>query len=163
MTDCNQVNWCLELLKVMPTFIVGLIALGIAGQQSRTAKEQRSIAKAKLNLDLFTRRLAIFEETWSAASSVMRSSELVPPPASMTNLYPEASFLFGSDVEAYMKELAQKMSKLSIIRQLTIKNNNVLPSDKINEALELENWICTAAMEGIRNTFSPYLNFGEWR
>jgi len=121
MTDCNQVNWCLEILKVMPTFIVGCIAAHISWQQSKTAKEQSQIAKAKLNLDLFNRRLAIFEETWSAASSVMRSNEPVPPPVSMTNLYPEAYFLFGSDVEEYMKELAKKMTELSIIRQITIK------------------------------------------
>jgi len=53
MTDCNQVNWCLEILKVMPTFIVGCIAAHISWQQSKTAKEQSQIAKAKLNLDLF--------------------------------------------------------------------------------------------------------------
>lgn len=162
MTDCNQVNWCLEILKVMPTFIVGCIAAHISWQQSKTAKEQSKIAKAKLNLDLFTRRLAIFEETWSAASSVMRSNEPVPPPVSMTNLYPEAYFLFGSDVEEYMKELAKKMTELSIIRQITIKNN-ITPPDKIAASVELESWICSAAMEGIRKTFSPYLNFQQWR
>jgi hypothetical protein len=73
------------------------------------------------------------------------------------------AFLFGSDVEAYMKELAQKMSKLSVIRQLTIANNKVVPPNNIDEAFELESWIYTAAIEGIRNTFSPYLNFREWR
>jgi hypothetical protein len=93
MADFNQV--CLELLKVMPTFIVGCIAARISWQQSRTAKEQCRIAEAKLSLDLFMRRLAIFEETWAAASSVISSSEPVPPPVSMTNLYPEASFLLA--------------------------------------------------------------------
>ena len=93
MTDWNQVNWGLEVLKVVPTFIVGCIAAGISWQQRNIAKEQSSTAKAKLNLDLFKRRLEIFEETWGAASIVIQSGEPIFAPLSMTNLYPEASFL----------------------------------------------------------------------
>jgi hypothetical protein len=147
----------------MPTVIVGCIAARISWQQSRTAEEQRKIASAKLNLDLFTRRLEIFKETWGAASSVRRSSDPVPAPASMTNLYPEASFLFGSEVEEYMNELGHKMNDLSVIRQLTQRNNCVLSPDEINKMKELDEWIYNAAMDGIRNKFSPYLNLGQWR
>jgi hypothetical protein len=164
MTDCNQVNWGLEVLKVVPTFIVACIAVYIAFRQSKTAEEQREIAKAKLNLDLFTRRLDVFTKTWDAASSVSQSKEFRYAPISMTNLYPEASFLFGSDVEVYMKELARKMNNLASMREQTERNNDFpIPADKNNEILELESWIFNAAAKGIRNTFSPYLNFGQWR
>ncbi|MEQ1544462.1 hypothetical protein [Methyloglobulus sp.] len=98
--DCNQVDWYLEFLKVTPTLIVGIIAVIITYQQ-------RNIAKAKLNLDLFERRLMIFNETWVVASSAIQSVEPIYAPPSFTNLYPEASFLFGGEVETYMKELAR--------------------------------------------------------
>ena len=81
----------------------------------------------------------------------------------MTNLYPEASFLFGSEVEEYMNELGHKMNDLSVIRQLTQRNNCVLSPDEINKMKELDEWIYNAAMDGIRNKFSPYLNLGQWR
>ena len=167
MTDCNQVNWCLEILKVTPTFIIGCIALRIAWQQKETAKEQRKIAKAKLNLDLFTRRLEIFTKTWEAASSVSQTENPISAPISMTNLFAEASFLFDSDVEAYMKELAMKMNNLAIMRaQLQAKSrSNTAPpihEDEYEEMNKLETWIFKAATMEIRNTFKRYLNFGEW-
>jgi hypothetical protein len=142
--------------------IVGIIAAIIAWQQSKTAKEQRNIAKAKLNLDLFERRLEIFNATWAAASSVIQSNEPIYAPPSMTNLYPEASFLFRSDIETYMKELAGKMTQLAMIREQTKRNNDILPPDKISETCELEKWIGNAAMQGVRDAFSPYLSFGHW-
>lgn len=161
MADCNQVNWLLEIIKIVPTFIVGLIAVRIAWKQGDIAQEQRNIAEAKLNLDLFTRRLAIFTETWEAASNVVQTNDPMPPPPSMTNLLPEASFLLGAEIEAYMKELADKMIALAAIRRAKGNNNPDSPN-KINE-IDLERWIINAAKEGIRNIFSPYLNFSKWR
>jgi hypothetical protein len=160
--DCNQVNCFLELLKVTPTLIVGIIAAIIAWQQSKTAKEQRIIAKAKLNLDLFERRLKVFEATWEAASLAANNGATIIPPPSMTNLYPTASFLFGVEVEAYMKELAGKITEFGTILELTRRNGGHVPPESINEMKELQYWIGMAAVEGVRNIFSPYLSFGQW-
>lgn len=64
----------LELVKGVPTVLVtlliGVIATYIAWRQCKVAKEQRRIAHAKLNLDLFQRRYEIFELTWAMLSSM---------------------------------------------------------------------------------------------
>ena len=70
-----EINWGVEIVRALPTLIVGVIATWIASQQAAVAKEQRRIAQAKLNLDLFHERMKIFEVTWSAASSVAQSAE----------------------------------------------------------------------------------------
>lgn len=155
MTDCNQVNWLLEIIKIVPVFIIGLIAGYIAWKQWEAAR-------AKLKLDLFTRRLAIFTETWETASNVVLSRDPMPPPLSMTNLLPEASFLFGAEVEAYMKELIGKMSGLAAIRRARDNNNPNSFNNNDNEIV-LENWFLNEAKQGVRNTFSPYLDFSQWR
>ena len=111
------------------------------------------------NIDLFEKRIAIFNETWEAASSTHVTSEPIMPKPSFTNLFPQASFLFGPEVEQYMKELGSNMVKLATIRQSTKANSSVVPADRISEQLELENWISNAAIKGIREKFSPYLNF----
>lgn len=150
-------------LKILPTAIVGAIAAYIAWRQGEIAREQREISKAKLNLDFFAQRLAVFNATWEAASRAIQSADLEFAPATMTNVYPQASFLFGPEVESYMKELAQKMTRLAIIRQMTIQNNNIPPPNTIEERIELETWIGNSAQNGIRDTFSPYFNFAQWR
>lgn len=151
MTDCNQVNWFLESIKIAPTLIIGLIAAYIAWRQWETAR-------AKLNLDLFTRRLLVFDKTWGAASSLSVKPSPVYPPAEFTNLLPEASFLFGAEVEDYMKELKDKMNNLAVIYE-----QGNLNDEKKNEAIELHRWIQNAASQGIRDIFRPYLSFGQWR
>jgi hypothetical protein len=154
MTDCNQVNWFLAFVKIMPTLIIGLIAAYIAWKQWETAR-------AKLNLDLFARRLEVFDKTWGAASSLSQNHSPVYPPVVFTNLLPEASFLFGAEVEEYMRLLVDKMNRLAIIYQA--RNDNTDFNNELkNEILELENWINNAARQGVRDIFSPYLSFGEW-
>ena len=159
---CSDVNWGLEILKTVPTAIVGGIAAYIAWRQAGIAREQRDISTAKLKLDLFERRLAVFHATWEAASRVVQEGATYAP-ASMTNLYPEASYLFGPEVEAYMKEVGSKMTALAMIHQMTERSGNVVPPDKVNERYELETWIGHAASEGIRAIFTPYLDFAHWR
>lgn len=125
MTDCNQVNWLLELAKITPTFIIGLIAVYIAWRQWETAR-------AKLNLDLFARRLEVFDKTWGAASSLNQKPDPVYPSVEFTNLLPEASFLFGAEVEEYMRVLIDKMNRLANIYQ-TRNAHTVFDTELKNE------------------------------
>lgn len=165
MSNCADI-W-LEIVKGLPTALVALLigvpTVYVAFRQKAIAAEQKRIAQAKLNLDLFERRLKVFEETWSAASAALRSDGPTRAPAAMTNLYPEASFLFEPDVEAYMHEVARKMTELAGIRQMTVQNGDVLPPDKIDEHYKLEAWLFEAATTGVRSRFQPYLDFSKWR
>jgi hypothetical protein len=60
----NEISWALELLKILPTLIIGLVAAFIAWQQEQISKEQKRIAQAKLKLDLFVKRLAVYKEVY---------------------------------------------------------------------------------------------------
>jgi len=159
--DFNQVNWCLELLKVTPTLVVGIIAAIIAWQQSKTSKEQRNIAQAKLNLDLFEQRLPIFDATFKAAIFAYKDNDEETKNEAwqgMTNLYAEASFLFKPEVEAYMRELSETIGELKKHRRDPNPNDN----EKNKRVIELTKQLEEAVRQGIRTKFSPYLNFGQW-
>lgn len=155
----------MEVLKGLPAAVVALligsIAAYIAWRQKEIAEEQRVIAKKKLGLELFERRLKVFEATWSAASDALRQAQHAP--ASMTNLYPEASFLFGKEVEAYMRQVAEKMSVLAMIDQMTRNNGDLMPANRIDEYHAAQAWLTEAALTGLRSVFNPYLDFAEWR
>lgn len=160
-----QADLWVEIAKGLPAALVALVigaaAAYIAWRQKQIAEEQRTIAKKKLGLDLFDRRLKVFEATWGAASDALRQPQHAPP--SMTNLYPEASFLFGKEVEAYMKQVAEKMSVLAMIDQMTRSNGDMMPPNRIDEHCAAQTWLTEAALSGIRSVFSPYLDFAEWR
>lgn len=162
----------LELVKAMSSPAVALIIGGatvwiargqkvISAEQKRIAQDQREIALRKLNLELFERRLKVFEATWSAASDASMTETPFLAPPSMTNLYPEASFLFGPEVEAYMKEVSKQITALAIIRQLTIQRAGHVPPEKISELAAVSTWLHAAASTEIRKIFSPYLDFSH--
>lgn len=160
-------NLAIEVLKALPTLLVTLFLGGltvrVAQEQKRIAADQRDIARRKLNLDLFERRLKVFEATWAAASAAVNAEGPTYAPPSMTNLYPEASFLFGPEVEAYMKEVAARMTALAIIRQLVKQRDGYFPPDRTEEHTVVVTWLSEAATTGIREVFAPYLDFSRIR
>jgi hypothetical protein len=134
------------------TLIVAAIAVYIAYQQWLTAR-------AKLNLDLFERRLPIFDATLKAAIFAYNDEETKNEALQgMTNLYAEASFLFKPEVEAYMRELSETIGELKKHRRDPNPNDN----EKNKRVVALTKQLEGAVRQGIRTKFSPYLNFGQW-
>lgn len=163
MCDFACVNWGLELLKVTPTIIVAVMALSISRAQKNIAADQRDIAKAKLNLDLFERRMKVFDVTWGAASRCVNSATPEGAPIELTNLLPTAGFLFGPEVETYMRQLVHDINELAICAQVTRQRGNIMDPDRIDRWTELNLSIVNAATDGIRQVFGPYLNFANWK
>ncbi len=174
MTPCDFPLW-LELVKALSAPIVaGIIGVAtlvvsfgqksISSEQKRIAQQQKDVAEAKLKLELFEERLAIFLATWEAASSPLQSSEPRFAPPQFTNLFPKASFLFGAEVEKYMRfEVASRMSTLATIRMKTAQNSGIVPPDDLVVLAELEGWFVDAATSGVRAVFAPYLDMSKWR
>src|SRR4051812_9007609 len=83
---CDSRGLCAALLdiavtwiKTAPAFLATLLAALVAGSIAIwIAYHQYRIAKAKLNLDLFEKRLAIFRTTWSELSRVSREGAAGP-------------------------------------------------------------------------------------
>ena len=145
----------LEILKGLPaaviTLVIGLVAAYIAWQQWR-------VSRAKLNLDLFQRRLEIFEMTWGALS---RASLHMRDPESdlkFSNRRPEAQFLFGSEIENYIAEIVHKQIALDMLLKLRERT-----SSQDREILDLTKWFEDHAREKCKRLFGAYLDFSKWR
>jgi hypothetical protein len=75
---------------------------------------------------------------------------------------PKAAFLFGPDIEAYMKEISNNRTKLWTIDRKTEANGNVLPPNEIAEHTALLSWFIQEAGEGVKLKFARYLDFSNW-
>ena len=96
---CEQGSLCFEWLKTVPTTIVAFAVAAIAIEQWR-------VAKAKLKLDLFDKRYAIFLDTWKIMSEVITKgprSQNYGLGNPFSNFIPQARFLFGKDIESYLQ------------------------------------------------------------
>lgn len=158
---CAQNSICFELIKGLPAAfvaqVIGLIAAGIAYRQY-------TVARAKLNLDLFEKRYQIFEKTWGFLSSAVQ----VGPPESgfsspFDNLVPQASFLFGNQVEEYMRTASRHMTELWMINTRAKARPGVMAPEDIAREKELLEWFLNQAREGAKQVFGQYLDFSAWR
>lgn len=153
----------IELIKTIPTFIVGLIAARIAWQQSRTAQEQKRIAEAKLKFDLFQKRIDFYEAFYTlaeSAKSYKNHKEALNSLKTMIPLANQAGFLFGEDVQELVEEMCKKVAILGQAIGATAENDNVVPKHVLSKVVEANNWIKQAP---IKETFKPYLDLSSWR
>jgi hypothetical protein len=160
MDCCAHGTLCFELAKGIPaafvTLIIGAIAAYIAWRQHETAK-------AKLKLDLFDKRYEIFEETWSYLSQAAKLAQNPDPFHPFTNIIPRAGFLFGSDIEKYLRTASEKQTQLWSINAKSKSNNNIIAPEDIDRLALLESWFFNEASIGAKQVFGSYLNFEEWK
>lgn len=159
----SLINVLVEIIKVIPTLLVGVIAARIAWQQSETAKEQRNIAQAKLKFDLFEKRLEYYNamcELASAVESYRDHSKAIDALKRMILLSRQSDFLFGSDVTDLVVEMCEKIRVLGSGVEATIKNNNAVPENTLKEIQSANDWIKNAPLESV---FKPYLDFSQWQ
>jgi hypothetical protein len=159
---CAQGSICFELVKGLPavivTLIIGAIAAGIAFRQYK-------VAKAKLKLDLFEKRYAIFHQTWEILSEVARNGTrekkhgLATP---FNNFLPEAAFLFGKPIERYLDEVSTKWTQLYGL-EAERDGTGIDRSANIAKASELQGWFFEQASRGARSQFGRYLDFENWK
>lgn len=158
----NEVNWALELLKVMPSFIIGLIAALIAWQQAQISKEQKRIAQAKLKLDLFVKRLAVYEEVAKLVDAAKNLNDMDAATSAIKQLLKtshEATFLFGNDVNKLIEELALSVAELGKSIKATVENNGVVPVQTLPQMHSANNFLRTVDIEVV---FRPYLELSQW-
>jgi hypothetical protein len=157
---CVQGSICFELVKGIPAaiaaLVVGSIATGIAYRQYR-------VAQAKLKLDLFDKRYAIFLETWTILSEAVikgtreRQWGLATP---FNNFLPQASFLFGQRVTSYLNTASKNWTSLHAFEGDGAAN---LTPAQLEESKALRQWFEDEAKEGCRKVFGRYLNFERWK
>ena len=150
----------LKLVKGLPAAFVAL-AIGLIA--TWIAFNQYKVARAKLNLDLFDKRHYIFQKTWGCLSQI-HGEDPQKRHDDFTNLIPEASFIFGKNIETYMYEISEKVIEFNILN-IKIKNatNGLLAENDINRNAELANWLLNEASTGSIKVFSEYLDFSKWK
>jgi hypothetical protein len=146
-----------EMAKGLPAavvaLVIGLIAAGIAYRQWR-------VAQAKLKLDLFNKRYEIFETVWRELSRPIVGPPLEASNVNLTNLLPQAEFLFGREIRTYMSDISSRLTRLWLL-QTQVQSREATQSEK-EERLELYAWFEKEAKEGVRTKFSKYMSFENW-
>ncbi|MEX8519503.1 MAG: hypothetical protein AB3X44_13415 [Leptothrix sp. (in: b-proteobacteria)] len=158
--DCLQSSLCFEMAKGFPAafvaLMVGLVATYIAWKQYATAR-------AKVKLDLFQRRYEIFERTWRHLSEAIQTSPGPTPFSDFDNFIPQAGFLFGAEVEAYLRNISSKRIELWAIHSKTKSSCDVMAAEDVERHTELMKWFYAEASEGIRRVFAPWLDLKDWK
>lgn len=157
-----------ELMKGLPaafvTFVIGLIAAYIAWRQFQVAKEQKRVAHAKLNFDLFQQRYEVFECTWSMLSSMIQERpNQVQIEMDFNNARQRARFLFGAEVADYMGEISRRCTDQEFIMLVTKQRGDVMLPEDVERYAENNTWLFDQASSGARDHFGRYLDFSEWR
>jgi len=144
-----------EIIEVILTLIIGFLAVYIACQQHRTAKD-------KLRLDLYEKRFSVYNGFKQTIDEIEEKSGISH--GGFVNFFSktnESDFLFDSDIIDYKNIFKKNLIRL---QQLSGKlSNSQLPVGEkrinlSNENEQLSNWFLDQPEE-IKNRFNKYLKF----
>jgi len=163
--SCGQGTLCFQVAQGIPAGLIALV-VGIAG--AYIALRQYKTARAKLKLDLFDRRYEIFMATWAHLSSIVQNG---PEPKGgessafeilkkFRNNIPQASFLFGNDIEIYLDEIHEKQMEAWELRMKY--DTSSLTQREIVRKTELTNWFLDESRDA-KERFRPYLDLRSWQ
>ncbi len=159
----NEISWEVELLKILPTLIVGLVAAFIAWQQAQISKEQKSIAQAKLKLDLFVKRLAVYKEVYRLfefGKNLKDINEGIAAAKQLIELGHEANFLFGEDITELIEKSGLALIDLVNGIKATAANENVVTAPVLPSVLTASEHFKNVDIETV---FRPYLDLSQWK
>lgn len=139
------------LYPVIITGLIGLIAAYIAYRQY-------VVARRKLNLDLFDRRLKVFEGLMEFLKTVVGAAAVTPEDLqAFVVSRATARFLFGQDVIDYLTTIHEKAVRFRLTNSQIAAGPPPLTA-VINENADLLNWLAQQ-LEGAAAMFEPYLSF----
>jgi hypothetical protein len=162
---------CGDILKGLPAafvaFVIGCIA-------ARIAYNQYLVAQAKLKLDLFDKRRAVFVKILDIVIEIedkktLRFTSGVRTP--FAELHPDVEFLFGPELKVYIQEMSSRWRELWLLahESMNIIGSAPDPHDKHRKptgnytADQLMAYFAVQATRGVVEKFSPYLNFQHWK
>lgn len=142
--------------------LIAVIVAYVAWQNYKINQAAHRIEKDKLRLNLFDRRLRVFEACQDLLSFVVREGK----PTRDENLKflrnsSEAEFLFGKEIETYIDEMSKKSLDLIHVREKL--DNKVYKTEEERTKLtgedeELFEWF-RHQYENSRKLFRKYLHF----
>jgi hypothetical protein len=111
----------------------------IAASQRDIVLEQRKVATAKLNLDLFDRRLRAVHGRWGFLSHGAVSDVTDYSDPKFTNLIRKARFLFGDEIADFMSEASSKKTQMAVRNKAKAGTPWAKP-DRDKQLLEIGKW-----------------------
>jgi hypothetical protein len=120
------------------------VALTIGSIAAYIAYQQWKVARARLDLDLFEQRYALFELLWAFVSADADAAE--DAVRALKRAVPKFYFLFGPEIGIYVEEVLAE----GIPQQDPAKPLSKRPEPTVHEAND------------VRKRFGRYLDFKEW-
>lgn len=139
--------------------IAAFLAAWVAYRQSRTER-------AKLKLDLFEKRIAVYNEVSACLGYIFRTGETSNDnDQRFIEAMHQAKWLFGADVRRYLQsELWPKMCDLHCVSvYLDGMDRSAERTEKIEAQAALKLWFAQQGNEGLDRVFGPYLSFDKWK
>jgi hypothetical protein len=126
-----------------------------------TAWQQHRVARDKLRLDLFDKRLAVFEEVKDAIAAAFQRSEV--DLAGFQQAAVSSIFLFGSDVHAYLSEVQGKLTQVKEYgANANVRLTAAMYPDHAPKEVALVAWL-KAQPDKSAEVFAPYMSFSKAR
>jgi hypothetical protein len=152
--DKNQLPWWMQWLQAVALIAIPVIGAWLAYKQAR-------IAEAKLNLDLYEKRFAVFQAARKLLSKVSQQTQVDMRDIDEFTLdVLDAGFLFNERVEKYLDGLRNKALDLwALSEELKAENDQNKRADLIRKRSTLFKQL-VHEFPVARETFKPYLVLG---
>ncbi|MDO9031202.1 MAG: hypothetical protein Q7V09_12260 [Hydrogenophaga sp.] len=148
------------------TYLSAFAAPVLAVVAGWIAYRQYTTARAKLKLDLFEKRIAIYNEVNECLSYVFRNGDSsIENDQRFLEALHQAKWLFGADVVNYLQEVIwPKMGELHCLcANLEGMQDSQERNEKLKSRSQLKHWFVQKSKEGLDAGFRPYLSFDKWK
>jgi hypothetical protein len=142
---------------IPPDWFWKALTILIGAWAAWTAWQQHRVARDKLRLDLFEKRLAIYEEVKYAITAVRERNQVDLP--RFRQAAASSVFLFGSDVRAYLEEVYGKLLYIAEYGANVRLTAAIVPEHAPEEVAVVE-WL-NAQPEKCVGVFAPYMSFSK--
>jgi hypothetical protein len=148
-----------DILKGLPAafvaLVIGMIAAAIAARQYL-------VARAKLNLDLFQRRYALYEGLRMFLSSHFTEMSGTKADMRFLNSVHEAYFLFGPEIGGYMERIADETGEYLSAQLALIETQHPEEKAMLETAVQGYKMHFSQELAELRTRFGKYMDFAEW-
>jgi hypothetical protein len=163
--DQQTADLLTKLAGPVATVLASLTAAGVAIafgiSQSRNAKRQIDIANDKLALELFNKRVEVYQRIHRAVGQISRSGA-VNSEVEVGLLEPieGGRFLFAGEIKAYLEELYTHLLDLAYYNTMLKNPQSLTPSELADASQKRTDHFkaITSFYKNIDKLFGPYLS-----
>ena len=153
-------DYILKYLTHLLPVLTLMVAIGVAG----LAYQQYQLGRAKLKLDLFEKRLLVFNETQK-----LLNANVTDKPEGLERVYQfriatsQSPFLFDSDIIDLLEEIDNRsVDHLAIVQRMDSPSSDSHLDSLIDKNAHAETWF-KDQLRDLNFKFGPYLNLRTWR